>query len=90
MSRLEVIEASNTKQISDCLKIREEVFINEQGVPKEEELDELDNSSFHALAYLDSVPLATGRLLNISKDNMTIGRMAVLKNIEKMDMEERF
>ena len=68
MSRLEVIEASTTKQISDCLKIREEVFINEQGVPKEEELDELDNSSFHALAYLDSVPLATGRLLNISKD----------------------
>ena len=44
MSRLEVIEASNTKQISDCLKIREEVFINEQGVPKEEELDELDNN----------------------------------------------
>ena len=44
MSRLEVIEASTTKQISDCLKIREEVFINEQGVPKEEELDELDNS----------------------------------------------
>ena len=83
MSRLEVIEASTTKQISDCLKIREEVFINEQGVPKEEELDELDNSSFHALAYLDSIPLATGRLLNISKDNMTIGRMAVLKKYRK-------
>ena len=43
MSRLEVIEASNTKQISDCLKIREEVFINEQGVPEEEELDDLDD-----------------------------------------------
>ena len=65
MSRLEVIEASNTKQISDCLKIREEVFINEQGVPEEEELDDLDNLSFHAIAYLDSVPLATGRLINI-------------------------
>ena len=83
MSRLEVIEASNTKQISDCLKIREEVFINEQGVPEEEELDDLDNLSFHAIAYLDSVPLATGRLINISTDNMTIGRMAVLKKYRK-------
>ena len=83
MSRLEVIEASNTKQISDCLKIREEVFINEQGVPEEEELDDLDNLSFHAIAYLDSVPLATGRLINISTDNMTIGRMAVLQKYRK-------
>ena len=83
MSRLEVIEASNAKQISDCLKIREEVFINEQGVPEEEELDDLDNLSFHAIAYLDSVPLATGRLINISTDNMTIGRMAVLKKYRK-------
>ena len=65
MSRLEVIEASTTKQISDCLKIREEVFINEQGVPKEQELDELDNSSFHALAYLDSVPLACAESTNL-------------------------
>ena len=83
MSRLEVIEASTTKQISDCLKIREEVFINEQGVPEEEELDDLDNLSFHAIAYLDSVPFATGRLINISTDNMTIGRMAVLKKYRK-------
>jgi len=55
--------------------IRETVFIREQGVPAEIELDEFDMSSQHALA-LDATgkAIGTGRLL----PDGHIGRMAVL------------
>ncbi len=83
MIKLKVIEATFPKQISICLTIRKEVFIEEQKVPENEELDDFDSISFHALAYLDSTPIATGRLINITESHMKIGRMAVIKQYRK-------
>lgn len=57
--------------------IRFEVFVSEQKVPVEEELDEEDAQSLHALACdAQGNAIATGRLLR----NGHIGRMAVLKS----------
>ncbi|MBV8622757.1 MAG: GNAT family N-acetyltransferase [Herbaspirillum sp.] len=54
--------------------IRFEVFVDEQKVPAEIELDEMDALSVHAVAYDEAgQPLATGRLL----PDGHIGRMAV-------------
>jgi predicted GNAT family N-acyltransferase len=53
--------------------LRQQVFVVEQGVPAELELDEMDAQSLHAVAYQDGVPVATGRLL----PDGHIGRMAV-------------
>jgi predicted GNAT family N-acyltransferase len=53
--------------------LRQQVFVVEQGVPVELELDEMDAQSLHAVAYQDGVPVATGRLL----PDGHIGRMAV-------------
>ena len=53
--------------------LRQQVFVVEQGVPAELELDEMDAQSLHAIAYQDGVPVATGRLL----PDGHIGRMAV-------------
>lgn len=56
--------------------IRERVFVHEQGVPLELELDDEDPRSDHALAYgADGAAVGTGRLL----PDGHIGRMAVLK-----------
>jgi len=56
--------------------IRYSVFVEEQGVPAELEWDEMDVSSWHALAFTeDGTAVATGRLL----PDGHIGRMAVLK-----------
>ena len=58
----------------DAMAIRHEVFVVEQCVPPEEELDEEDERCVHAVAYdAQGVPLGTGRLL----PNAHIGRMAV-------------
>ena len=65
----------------EAYSIRKRVFIEEQGVPEDMELDEYDLVAQHALAYLDSECIGTARLVtlpgNIGKVGR-IGRMAVL------------
>ena len=56
--------------------IRFEVFVREQRVPAEIELDEMDAQCIHAVAFLEKLPVGTGRLL----PDGHIGRMAVLKS----------
>jgi predicted GNAT family N-acyltransferase len=56
--------------------IREAVFVAEQGVPPEIELDDWDERCEHAIAYdAAGAPVGTGRLL----PDGHIGRMAVLR-----------
>ena len=58
--------------------IRKRVFIEEQGVPEEMELDEFDLTAQHALAYLNSQCIGTARLVTLQGNLGRIGRMAVL------------
>ncbi len=59
-------------------KVRTEVFVQEQRIPREMEWDEADHTALHAVVYnrLDQ-PLATGRLLVHGPGQGRIGRMAV-------------
>jgi len=61
----------------DALAVRIAVFVEEQQIPREEELDELDATATHAVGYLDVTPVAAGRLV-LAHDYAKIGRMAVL------------
>jgi predicted GNAT family N-acyltransferase len=62
----------------DAYLIRKRVFIEEQGVPEEMELDECDPLAQHALAYLNSECIGTARLVTLPGNVGRIGRMAVL------------
>ena len=64
---------SHTKEI--CA-IRHKVFVGEQNVPVELEIDGLDGEAKHVLAFVDGVPIGTGRILSDGH----IGRVAVLKD----------
>ena len=55
--------------------IRFEVFVREQRVPAEIELDDMDARCLHALAFHQDMAVGTARLL----PDGHIGRMAVLK-----------
>ncbi len=59
----------------DASRVREAVFVHEQGIPIELEWDEWDPRSLHCVAYDGGAAVATGRLL----PDGHIGRMAVLK-----------
>jgi predicted GNAT family N-acyltransferase len=73
MLRIELLSWENAR--SRATPIRFEVFVKEQGVPAEIEMDEADAQSIHALAFDDSRVVGTARLL----PDGHIGRMAVLK-----------
>jgi predicted GNAT family N-acyltransferase len=65
----------------DAYSIRKRVFIEEQGVPEEMELDEFDLNAQHALAYADSECIGTARLVTLTGSVGSIGRigrMAIL------------
>ena len=72
----------------DIRKIREKVFVEEQGFV--DEFDELDeyNASIHLLLYIDEIPVATGRLYVDSLDPSiyNIGRVAVLKEYRSLHL----
>lgn len=60
-----------------ALDIRITVFVREQGIPEELEVDEHDDVALHLLAFDGSVPIATGRLCT-NGDTGQISRIAVL------------
>ena len=71
------VEQTSWQVSSEVLTaIRYKVFVDEQQVPIDEEIDQEDESAIHWLAYgPDNAVMATGRMLS----NGQVGRMAVLK-----------
>jgi predicted GNAT family N-acyltransferase len=62
----------------DAFKVRKEVFLDEQGVSKELEFDEMDRIAFHFIMYSEEVPIGTARLFE-TDGTWHVGRMAILK-----------
>jgi YbgC/YbaW family acyl-CoA thioester hydrolase len=61
----------------DAAAVRTEVFVEEQGISREDEWDEADKTAVHAVVYNRmAMPLATGRLLVAAPGVGKIGRMA--------------
>jgi predicted GNAT family N-acyltransferase len=73
MFRIELLSWEKAREPASRIRFR--VFVEEQGVPPEIELDEQDAHCLHALAFDEKgVAVGTGRLL----PDAHIGRMAVL------------
>ena len=69
---------ANDEERDACYRVRETVFVEEQGVPPWEELDAYDETADHFLAEVDGAVVGTARL--IAKEGFAkIGRVAVLK-----------
>ncbi len=62
--------------------IRYAVFVEEQGIPVELEIDDYDPIAEHALAFVDGQCVATARIFLDEQDpsKAKIGRMAVLED----------
>ena len=73
MPRIELVSWEQARALAS--PIRFEVFVREQRVPAEIELDDMDPVSLHALAFEGARAVGTGRLL----PDGHIGRMAILK-----------
>lgn len=71
-------KAENSLEISKLLNIREIVFVHEQNVPRELEIDEHDKCAIHFIVLNEDDIIGTARLV-ISDKKGKIGRMCILK-----------
>lgn len=79
----EISYVTTDEQLQQALGIRNDVFVIEQQVPAEIEIDQFDVISpdvHHVLLSTDGQAVATGRLIYYSKDTAKMQRIAVLQS----------
>ena len=76
MSNITVKLVETEEDMEAAVSIRFRVFVDEQSVPAEIELDEYDAVATHAIAVEDGQAVGTGRMY-FENDEAHIGRMAV-------------
>ena len=76
MSEITVKRVETEQDMEAAVGIRFRVFVDEQSVPPEIELDEYDAVATHAIALLDGAAIGTGRAI-VEGNSARIGRMAV-------------
>lgn len=62
---------------TDALSIRKKVFVEEQKVPLELEIDELEDKTLHVVGYVNNKAVATARIYEKSPKTYKIQRVAV-------------
>lgn len=67
-----------TNDLETCLQLRRVVFIDEQNVPEDEEVDEYDKTATHLLAFDGDTPVGTARII-VQGEVGKIGRVCVLQ-----------
>ena len=71
------MKIETTTDLAACHALRRTVFIEEQGVPENEELDDQDDRAIHLLAWQDGRAVGSARIL-LDGDTGKIGRVCVL------------
>lgn len=69
----------------DALSIRKTVFIKEQDVPLELEIDDLEDKCEYIVCYKNSQPVATARLY-MNSDYAKVQRVAVLQANRRLNI----
>lgn len=73
----------NHTELEQAYDIRKKVFVNEQGVPVENELDNYEEVATHIIGYdMDNIPIATARFRPFD-EGVKIERVAVIKEQRK-------
>jgi len=80
VSAATIIHVDNEEQLQRCLDIRKEVFVEEQKVPIDLEIDEydkIDPDVHHVLIEMEGAYAATGRLIYYKDNAAKMQRIAV-------------
>ncbi|AND39008.1 MULTISPECIES: GNAT family N-acetyltransferase [Cytobacillus] len=75
---MEVRIVSSEQELHDAFSVRKQVFINEQNVPEEEEIDQFEDEAVHFVLYNNGMPAGAGRFRTVD-GNGKVERICVLK-----------
>lgn len=84
-----IIAVNSEQQLEKCLDIRKEVFVEEQKVPIDLEIDEYDVISpdaTHVLVELEGTAAATGRITYYKDNSAKMQRIAVRKSFRSQGL----
>ena len=76
---MEITVAENSIQQQDAFQVRTLVFVEEQKVPADLEIDELENESIHFVGYEDGTPGAAARM-RLVDEYAKMERICILKD----------
>lgn len=87
----EVRKLTTKSEIALAKKIRVEVFVKEQKISKELELDDKDflTTTIHIGLFKENKIIGTARLLNLDKRKIKIGRVAVLNEYRGLGLGKK-
>ncbi|MDF2652367.1 MAG: yyaT [Paenibacillus sp.] len=81
--KMKVITVTNEQDLQKCLKIRTEVFVKEQGVAEEQEVDDYDQSPDSCIHFLllneEGYPIGASRMKPYETEGVKLQRIAVLQ-----------
>lgn len=89
MAAAVIIAVKSEQQLERCLDIRKEVFVEEQRVPMDLEIDEYDIISpdvNHVLIELEGTAAATGRITYYKDNSAKMQRIAVRKSFRSQGL----
>ena len=72
-----VVRADTDARYEDALSVRYAVFVDEQGVPEDLEVDEHEDDATHFVAYDDGEPVGAARLREYDDGVGKVERVAV-------------
>jgi predicted GNAT family N-acyltransferase len=72
----------NQKELEDAFSVRRTVFIDEQNVPAEEEIDHHEDESIHFVLYQQGSPIGAGRF-RVVDGYGKVERICVVKEARK-------
>lgn len=79
---MQIKRVTTEEQLEDAFSVRKTVFVKEQGVAEEVELDEYEDCSDHVVIYDENKPVGTGRV-RIVEDKAKLERICVLASHRK-------
>lgn len=78
MNNLEIKKVNNKDDLEKVIEIRKNVFIKEQNVPLDIEIDGLDSEAEHFIVYLDDEPIGCARV-RVDNRIAKLERIAIIK-----------
>lgn len=85
---MEVRIVTTEKEKNDAFSVRRKVFVEEQGIPEQIEIDEHEEEAIHFVCYDENKPIGAGRLRMFAEYGKA-ERISVLPNHRKKGVGAR-
>jgi len=74
---------ASDRELKEAIEVRKKVFVEEQGVPEDMELDGLDSQALHMVVKDGEGVIGTARVMFLPDRQAKIERMAILKPVRR-------